>query len=594
MDLTSVRTLPPRIQRRVRQLLAGTVAVRMPAWDTATVVSGSRQPAVTYRLDADVPMLSLRARRLTIAVPDPASLGRLIASSLLGGEAQGVEVRIADVPGWLRGGVRLAPTTFSTTELRWRFSGAELKVELTWGKPRPLERVLSDIAAAVGRDRRWPEAGGTVYVADRGAFLAGRSTWPAGTLSSAPPPRTEETLGAAKAVPPLEDPAAATLWPLSGPLANPHGRVLLGPPARYSLHAAGGGLLVRDGLREVLRFDGSRSPESVTAGDRWQKFCVLEVPEDLPRTAYATLALRALTACGALLVVRSASLRVSLTADGFTCTEDDPSEGADETGLLACYARSAAASRDALIRADALLRHTPLNGASLLSLPSVSVTLSSKRADDLDRCLAFLAAQDYPAYEVVVGTHGFQPDPQTRRRWLGLLPDRLRLVGFSEGVAFGDVLGALARVADGDLLTKVDDDDSYGPGHLTDLVVALRASGADLVSKSSRFTYFADEDVTLDRANLASERFDATPAGGTLMLSRGTLAGVGGWSRSVRHVDTDLVTRLSTSGAVRYRTAALGYVYVRRWGGHTWAADHEELAKQAVHRYAGKPAALLG
>ena len=115
-----------------------------------------------------------------------------------------------------------------------------------------------------------------------------------------------------------------------------------------------------------------------------------------------------------------------------------------------------------------------------------------------------------------------------------------------------------------------------------------------MVAKSSRFTYFTDHDFTIDRTWGAKEAFDGTPAGGTMMITRSALTQIGGWSPSVRHVDTDLIARARAYGLPRYRTQSLGYVYVRRSSGHTWAADHDDLLAQGQHRYNGLPPELLG
>ncbi|MDP9397393.1 MAG: glycosyltransferase family 2 protein, partial [Actinomycetota bacterium] len=260
---------------------------------------------------------------------------------------------------------------------------------------------------------------------------------------------------------------------------------------------------------------------------------------------------------------------------------------------LRAYALSVASSRAAIIAGDAVLRRTPLTGRGALALPAVSVVVSSKRPDLVETCLDHLGAQTYPSYEIVLGAHGYDVDERLRSRWSERTGGRLRVVRVPAEATLGEVLGRLSRLADGDLLTKVDDDDHYGPSHLTDLVLARRTSGADLVSKSSRWTHFADEGVTIDRVRMAPEVFDVTPAGATMLLPRDVLAEAGGWSASVRHVDTDLLARLHAIGAVRYQTHALEYIYVWRSTGHTWAADHAALLEQGGEVFEGLPPLLL-
>jgi GT2 family glycosyltransferase len=245
------------------------------------------------------------------------------------------------------------------------------------------------------------------------------------------------------------------------------------------------------------------------------------------------------------------------------------------------------------VSGDAVLRRTALAGAAGLTLPSVSIVVSSKRVDDLEVCLGYLAAQTYPAFEVVLGTHGYAADDATVARWAQTVGVPLRVVAVPAERTLGEALGALSRAADGEYVAKVDDDDHYGPQHLTDLVLAARTSGAALVAKAARFVHFPDFGFTIDRRWGAPEAFDVTVAGGTTLIPRGALLEAGGWSTSPRHVDTDLVRRIRAAGGLTYRTHALEYVYVRRSAGHTWAADQTTLLAQGEERFPGLPSRLL-
>jgi cellulose synthase/poly-beta-1,6-N-acetylglucosamine synthase-like glycosyltransferase len=242
---------------------------------------------------------------------------------------------------------------------------------------------------------------------------------------------------------------------------------------------------------------------------------------------------------------------------------------------------------------DAALRRTALGGDGMLPLPTVSVVLSSMRADHIEQCLSYLAGQTYPALEVLVGLHGYDVPELTRERWDALLPGPVRVSSFPAELPFGAVLGRLSRFADGELLTKVDDDDHYGPNHVTDLVIAWHTSGADVAAKGSRFVHLPERDETIDRAWAAPELFNVSPAGGTLLLARSTLQQLGGWSHSSRHVDTDLLTRVKDAGGLVYRTHALEYVYVRRATGHTWQTGTEQILAQGERTYPGLPAELI-
>ncbi|MDQ7993778.1 MAG: hypothetical protein REI45_13995, partial [Propionicimonas sp.] len=94
--------------------------------------------------------------------------------------------------------------------------------------------------------------------------------------------------------------------------------------------------------------------------------------------------------------------------------------------------------------------------------PTVSVLLSTVRPDLIEQILGQLAAQDHPGIEVVLGCHGFAAPARDS------FPEQLRgllgpILEFDAGTLFGDVLAGLSAAASGDLVSKVDDDDLYGP-----------------------------------------------------------------------------------------------------------------------------------
>ncbi|MGH3682934.1 MAG: glycosyltransferase family 2 protein, partial [Natronosporangium sp.] len=269
---------------------------------------------------------------------------------------------------------------------------------------------------------------------------------------------------------------------------------------------------------------------------------------------------------------------------------------AKEVDDLRGYALSVAAARRAAIDGDAALRRTALAtgpAAGALPLPGVSVVLSSMRADHIDACLEYLAGQTYPELEVLVGLHGYEVDDAQRHRWAERLRCPLRVVRFDAELPFGAVLGRLTRLAGGELVTKVDDDDHYGRHHVTDLVLAWHTSGADVVAKGARFVHFPELGQTIDRAWAAPELFNVTPAGGTILAGRGTLARIGGWSHSSKHVDEDLLIRVRSAGGLVYRTHALEYSYVRRTTGHTFDTRIDHLAEQGERVYPGLPRELI-
>jgi glycosyltransferase involved in cell wall biosynthesis len=112
--------------------------------------------------------------------------------------------------------------------------------------------------------------------------------------------------------------------------------------------------------------------------------------------------------------------------------------------------------------------------------PLVSVIVPTKnRPDTLREAMASIAAQTYPAVEVVVVNDGGTPVAAVLDPFAAQVKCRLVESPSPQGAADARNLG-LAH-ASGDLIAFLDDDDVFLPEHLELAVRTLGASGADLV-----------------------------------------------------------------------------------------------------------------
>jgi hypothetical protein len=152
----------------------------------------------------------------------------------------------------------------------------------------------------------------------------------------------------------------------------------------------------------------------------------------------------------------------------------------------------------------------------------------------------------------------------------------------------GQALAELTRAAGGQIVTKVDDDDRYGPEHVWDVVLARHYSGATVAGKGADFVHVEPRDLTV-RRGMAAELYTDTVAGGTLTLARADLAAIGGWPPVPRWVDRALLDRVLAAGGPVYRTHPLGFVYTRHGDGHTWQADHDHFLVDPQRTWRGFP-----
>jgi hypothetical protein len=219
--------------------------------------------------------------------------------------------------------------------------------------------------------------------------------------------------------------------------------------------------------------------------------------------------------------------------------------------------------------------------------PAVSAVLATRRPELLPTVLSAILSQTYPNLELVLCLHGVDL-PARSADLLARSGRSYQVVTVPADEVFGTALEIASSRAQGSLLTKFDDDDTYGPEHVWDLVLARHYSGATLIGKGAEFVYLEDADRTVRRWSGRPESDDsAIMAGGTMLLGADDLAEVGGWPPVPRSVDRGLVERIHQAGAVMYRTHPLGYVYHRRAGGHTWEPGREYFLKDTYQSWTG-------
>lgn len=212
-------------------------------------------------------------------------------------------------------------------------------------------------------------------------------------------------------------------------------------------------------------------------------------------------------------------------------------------------------------RREVLRHHTPLPAVG--DWPTVSVLLATHRPERLEHALSMISRQTYPYVQVIIAVHGDEPTTVDVRSLLEGWGGHWALIGVPSDRNLGQVLQEATDRAEGDLLTKMDDDDHYAPEHIWDLVLARMYSGAQVVGKALDYIHLAGQNLTVFRPTYRAEKYADFVAGGTMLISRGDLAEVGGWRPIPKSVDRALLDRVLAHGGLVYRAHGLGYVYVR-------------------------------
>jgi GT2 family glycosyltransferase len=170
--------------------------------------------------------------------------------------------------------------------------------------------------------------------------------------------------------------------------------------------------------------------------------------------------------------------------------------------------------------------------------------------------------------ELVLGLHGV-PVSKVEEA-VRSVPFPVTVCEADASVPLGTVLNMAFARASGTFVTKMDDDDWYGPDHLADLALAHLYTGADLLGSAAEFVHLEQIGVTVQRGR-HSECFRDSVAGGTLFMTRGLFETVGGFRPVPKSVDSELCRAVRAAGGRIYQIHGLGYILRRRAAvGHTW------------------------
>ncbi|GAA0367453.1 hypothetical protein GCM10009530_16710 [Microbispora corallina] len=302
---------------------------------------------------------------------------------------------------------------------------------------------------------------------------------------------------------------------------------------------------------------------------------------------------------------RALALVTDLAAAGVPLTADTAPAWAREadpelTGLVESWAprtgEDVPASVADLRREEhsvRLRRHALRRRGLVPGTPRVSVVMATRRPHLLPSALTQIARQRGVDLDLVLALHGF---PLSRvRQAVDAFPLPVTVLEADAATPFGEVLNQAAARAEAGLLAKWDDDDWYGPEHLSDLLLARAYTGAGVVGMAQEFFYLEPLKVTVRRTDYTSEVWTDHVAGGTMLVDRALFDEVRGFGPHARGEDAHLLRAVVASGAGVYRTHGLGYVLRRSLGAdHTWQLPLAHFLRVAAYQWRGfRPSVIL-
>ncbi|MBO3744584.1 glycosyltransferase family 2 protein [Streptosporangiaceae bacterium NEAU-GS5] len=220
--------------------------------------------------------------------------------------------------------------------------------------------------------------------------------------------------------------------------------------------------------------------------------------------------------------------------------------------------------------------------------PSVSVVMASRRPHLLEHAIGQLSRQRDVDIELLLAPHGYTPPSLDA-------PFPVTVVEAPESILLGEVLNRAAAQASGQYVAKWDDDDWYGPQHLSDLLMARAYAQAEVVGVAQEFFYLEPLGVTVRRTDYSSEVETDHVAGGSILLDLATFKKIGGFGETAASEDAHLLRSAIAHGARVYRTHGLGYV-LRRGAArnHSWQLPLKHFLRVAGNQWRGfRPSLIL-
>ncbi|MGP9736124.1 glycosyltransferase family protein [Brachybacterium sp. AOP42-C2-15] len=222
-------------------------------------------------------------------------------------------------------------------------------------------------------------------------------------------------------------------------------------------------------------------------------------------------------------------------------------------------------------------------------LPSVSVLAVTNRPGQLEHLVEQVARQTGVERQLLLVTHGFEAEKHVieRARELGIAS--VKAMEAPAAWSLGSCLNEAVQHADGEVCSKMDDDDIYGEFYLHDLLRAREFSGAEVVGKHAHYMYLTGTDATLLRFPWREHRFTDRLMGPTLTAGRDIFL-AHPFEQISRGEDTAFLSAVSEAGARIYSADRFNFTQMRRGeaGGHAWSVSDRELLASADVAWFGR------
>lgn len=234
-----------------------------------------------------------------------------------------------------------------------------------------------------------------------------------------------------------------------------------------------------------------------------------------------------------------------------------------------------------------LRNHEAHLGLNPISEPPVTAICASKRPWFVDRVAAMMRAQTHRNLHVIYVAHGPGHDLAAASRAFSGIKSVQVLEVQDQNITLGDVLNHAISHCTTDLVSKIDDDDFYGPNYIRSSLAALKYSGHEhvgIVGRERAYCYVEKSNTFAIRYEQSHENaIRSRVFGGTLFWSRAALNDQRFISSNTGE-DSAFFRDACEKGIQIYSTESHDYIHMRyaRKNAHTWSIEAEEFLRPAT------------
>ncbi|WP_438433716.1 glycosyltransferase [Gorillibacterium sp. sgz500922] len=209
--------------------------------------------------------------------------------------------------------------------------------------------------------------------------------------------------------------------------------------------------------------------------------------------------------------------------------------------------------------------------------PGVSVIACTNRPAFLQNLIQNYKRQLYPRKELLIVVNSDRISPSAYREATRQLKN-VRVYAMPQNRSLGACLNFAVGKARYPVAAKFDDDDYYAPYYLTESLLTMIRTKADVVGKRTHYMYLNGSKALILRFSGEQNRSVSVLPGATLVFRRSVFSKVRFPNQSVGE-DDQFCLRCKQKGFKVYSGSPHNFVAIRRKNssGHTWIISDREL-----------------